>query len=164
MGETTGEDGGARRGRPWRWWWVPVYFIGSTVLDEVLEATWNWLVAIGGYGTANAVVGLLALTLCFVFVQRMRVKQLKREAEGDPDPLPEPYDYETQAQAGFYGGWIVGVAAWTAGAVLLVFAGPAGPWVLGPIIGTTAVVAGRMELAHARVMDARRGRPPAPHG
>jgi hypothetical protein len=31
-----------------------------------------------------------------------------------------------------------------------------------PIVGTTILWVGRMEMAHARVMDARRGQPPAP--
>lgn len=91
--------------------------------------------------------------------RRGRAKQLRLETEGDPDPLPAPYDYETQAKVGFYAGWLFGAAAWAVTVVLLLFAGPTGPWVLGPVVGTTAVVAGRVELAHARVMDARRGGP-----
>ncbi|MUN63661.1 hypothetical protein GMA12_10970 [Kocuria sediminis] len=34
-------------------------------------------------------------------------------------------------------------------------------FVIGPVVGTTAVLAGRMEFAHARAMDARRGMPPS---
>ncbi|MFF0904331.1 UNVERIFIED_CONTAM: hypothetical protein RF653_11705 [Kocuria sp. CPCC 205316] len=52
-------------------------------------------------------------------------------------------------------GWVIPV-------LLLISLGPASalsPW---PILGTTALIYGRMEMAHARVMDARRGRPPAP--
>jgi len=41
-------------------------------------------------------------------------------------------------------------------------AGFGSAWVLGPVIGTAFILGARMESAHARTMDARRGRPPAP--
>ncbi|GGG64247.1 hypothetical protein GCM10011374_29760 [Kocuria dechangensis] len=47
---------------------------------------------------------------------------------------------------------------------LLIFAGPASAWVLGPIIGTASLLGARLESSHARAMDAGRGRPPAAVG
>lgn len=160
--EAQAQDAGCpRERRPFRWWWIPAYFIGYIVLDQLLRAGLNWLVATGGYGLSNAVIGLLGLVLGFVVIQRTHVRHRKLETDGDPEPLPAPYDYVTQAQPGLIMGWVVGVIAWAGTLAMVFFFGPASAVVLGPIIGTTAIIAGRMEMAHAKVMDARRGRPPA---
>lgn len=66
---------------------------------------------------------------------------------------------------GFSGGqvfllWLAGFVVWVAGFVILA-AGYPHVFVIGPVVATAAVLAGRMELTHARAMDARRGMPPA---
>ncbi|MFF0989620.1 hypothetical protein [Kocuria nitroreducens] len=58
--------------------------------------------------------------------------------------------------------WWWGIGAWAGTLAWLVFLGPAPALVLGPVLGTTLVLYGRLERAHAQVMDARRGLPPAP--
>ena len=60
-------------------------------------------------------------------------------------------------------GWTAGVVCWVVGFVILA-AGYPQVFIIGPVVGTTAVLAGRMEAAHARTMDARRGMPPAVAG
>ena len=156
------QDAGRPRQRwQFRWWWIPAYFIGYMILGELLEASMGWLIATGGYGLSNAVVGLIGLAFCFVLIQRTHVRHRKLEADGDPEPLPASTDYVTQAQPGFFMGWGIGVIAWAGTLAFLASFGPAPAVVLGPVIGTTAIIAGRMEMAHAKVMDARRGRPPA---
>jgi hypothetical protein len=152
----SGAAGGPRGRRTWLWW-GGFYLLSYVVLPRVLEGALEWLVATGGYGLSNAVVGLLALGFCFVLVQRTRVTHAKREAEGDPDPLPRAYDYTTQAQAGLFLGWAFGVLAWAGTLAWLALVGPGSMVVLGPVLGTTAVIAGRDAMAHARAMDARRG-------
>ena len=122
----------------------------------------SWLVATGGYGFSNAIIGLLTLGGCFIGVQRLHVKHRRLETEGDPDPLPAPYDYQTQAQGGVFMGWAFGIITWVATLAWLVFVGVGSAMTFGPILGTTILWVGRMEMAHARVMDARRGQPPAP--
>ncbi|MUN64907.1 hypothetical protein GMA12_17470 [Kocuria sediminis] len=91
----------------------------------------------------------------------MHVKHRRLETEGDPDPLPAPYDYQTQAQAGLFMGWAFGIITWAATVAWLAFVGVGAALTFWPILGTTILWAGRMEMAHARVMDARRGHPPA---
>ena len=58
---------------------------------------------------------------------------------------------------------VVFAALVLAGFVILA-AGYPQVFIIGPVVGTTAVLAGRMEAAHARTMDARRGMPPAVAG
>ncbi|MEX5299289.1 hypothetical protein RCG67_10980 [Kocuria sp. CPCC 205292] len=155
-----GEPTAPKKARTWLWW-IAAWFLWTFVADEVLEAALDWMVAVGGYGFSNAVLGLLTLGVCFIAVQRTHVKHARREAEGDPDPLPAAYDYVTQAQAGLCLGWGAAVLGWALPLLLLILLGPASalsPW---PVLGTTALIHGRMEMEHARVMDARRGRPPA---
>lgn len=156
-----GEPGVPKGRRTWLWW-LTAWFLWTFIADELLEAALDWMVAIGGYGFSNAVLGLVTLGVCFIGIQRTHVKHAKSEAEGDPDPLPAVYDYVTQAQGGVFMGWGAAVLGWAIPLLLLIFLGPASalsPW---PILGTTALIHGRMEMAHARVMDARRGSPPAP--
>lgn len=157
----TGEPGVPKKRRTWLWWFA-AWFLWTFVADELLEAALDWMVATGGYGFSNAVLGLLTLGVCFIGIQRTHVKHSKLETEGDPDPLPAVYDYVTQAQGGVFFGWGAAVLGWAIPVLLLIFLGPASalsPW---PILGMTALIYGRMEMAHARVMDVRRGRPPAP--
>lgn len=59
-------------------------------------------------------------------------------------------------------GWAFGIITWVATLAWLVFVGVGSAMTFGPILGTTILWVGRMEMAHARVMDARRGQPPAP--
>lgn len=145
---------------PFRWWWIPAYFAASLFFDVVGEAVWHWVVATGGYGLSNAVAGLIALAVCFVVHSRTRARHQELEAEGDPEPLPATTDYLTMAQPTVVLGWMGGVVAWGATLLLLVVAGFGSAWVLGPIIGTAFILGARIEAAHARTMDARRGTPP----
>lgn len=156
-----GRDSGAPEKRRTWLWWVAAWFLWTFVADDLLEAALDWMVAIGGYGFSNAVLGLLTLGVCFIAIQRTHVKHARLEAEGDPDPLPAVYDYTTQARAGLYLGWGAAVLGWTIPLLLLVFVGPLSALTPAPILGTTMLIYGRMEMAHARVMDARRGKPPA---
>jgi hypothetical protein len=87
----------------------------------------------------------------------------KLELEGDPEPLAPPYEYEVPAKAFLWLGWIAGVLCWAYGAISAVF-GFYEVVIVGPILGTAAIAGGHMSLAHARAMDARRGRPPAVAG
>jgi hypothetical protein len=107
---------------------------------------------------------LIALTACFFVYQRLKAGYRLLETDGDPDPLPMSTDCSTVAAPMVWLCWIAGAAAWGVTLVLLIVAGPASAWVLGPIIGTTFILGARLESAHARVMDARRGRPPAAAG
>lgn len=159
-GERAG-PGAPRQDRTW-WWWIGVWLLWTVVGDEIARSALDRLVSVGGYGFSNAVLGLLALGGCFIAVQRTRVKHEKLETHGDPAPLPAPYDYETQAKAGLFMGWAGGIVAWAGTLAWLAFLGPAPALALGPVLGTTLVIYGRMEMAHAQVMDAWRGRPPAP--
>ncbi|WP_298582986.1 hypothetical protein [uncultured Kocuria sp.] len=122
------------------------------------------MVAIGGYGFSNAVLGLLTLGVCFIGIQRTHVRHARLEDEGDPDPLPAVYDYVTQAQGGVFMGWGAAVLGWAIPLLLLIFVGPLSALTPAPILGTTALIYGRMEMVHARAMDARRGMPPAVAG
>ena len=59
-------------------------------------------------------------------------------------------------------GWAFGIITWVATLAWLIFVGVGAVLTFWPILGTTLLWAGRMEMAHARVMDGRRGQPPAP--
>ncbi|MEF3121683.1 hypothetical protein [Kocuria flava] len=145
-----------------RWlWWVAAWFLWTFLGDELLEAVWSWLIAVGGYGLTNAVSGLIALSSCFVVLIRTRVRHRQLETQGDPEPLPATTDYVTTALPMVVLCWLVGVGAWGVTVLLVALAGFGSAWVLGPIIGTAFILGARMESAHARTMDARRGMPPA---
>lgn len=77
--------------------------------------------------------------------------------------MPAVYDYVTQARAGLDLGWGAAVLGWAI-PLLLIFVGPLSALTSAPIIGTSALIYGRTEMTHARVMDARRGKPPAVAG
>ncbi|MFI7583151.1 hypothetical protein ACH9DO_05085 [Kocuria sp. M1N1S27] len=164
VAESQGRDSGVPQKRRTWWWWLAVWALWTFAADDLLEAALDWMVAIGGYGFSNAVLGLLTLGVCFIGIQRTHVRHAELEAEGDPDPLPAVYDYTTQAQAGLYLGWGAAVLGWAVPLLLLIFVGPLSALTPAPIIGTTLLVCGRMQLAHARTMDARRGMPPAVAG
>ncbi|GAA1747136.1 hypothetical protein GCM10009767_02290 [Kocuria aegyptia] len=121
---------------------------------------WNRLIVIGGYGLTNSVAGLIALAVCFAIYSRTRARYRKLEAEGDPERLPATTDYVTMSMPTVVLGWMAGVVVWGVTLLLLVIAGFGSAWVLGPIIGTALILGARMEAAHARTMDARRGTPP----
>lgn len=161
---STAETGAEAPRKRWSfqwWWWIPAYFAASIFFDVVGEAVWNRLIAIGGYGLTNSVAGLIALAVCFAIYSRTRALHRKLEVEGDPEKLPATTDYVTMSMPTVVLGWMAGVVVWGVTLLLLVVAGFSSAWVLGPIIGTALILGARMEAAHARVMDARRGRPPA---
>jgi hypothetical protein len=164
---STAETGESRSSQPprerwpFRWWWIPAYFAASIFFDMVGEAVWNRLITIGGYGLTNSVAGLLAAAVCFVIYSRTRVRHRKLEVEGDPERLPVTTDYVTMATPTVVLGWMAGVVTWGVALLLLAVAGFGSAWVLGPIIGTAFILGARMEAAHARTMDARRGMPPS---
>jgi hypothetical protein len=165
--EGTGEAGSVSAPRerwPFRWWWIPVYFAASFILDTVGTAVWDWVIATGGYGLSNAIAGLIAAVVCCKVYAHTRARHRKFETEGDPEQLPATTDYATMAMPTVVLGWMVGLVAWAVTVVLLVFAGPGSAWVLGPIVGTAFILGARMESAHAKVMDAHRGMPPAVAG
>lgn len=159
--ENSAEDAAAPKGRRRLLWWIAAWVLWTTVGDDLMMAVLDWMVTVGGYGFSNAVLGLLTLGVCFIGIQRAHVRHARLEDEGDPEPLPAVYDYTTQAQAGLYLGWGAAVLGWAIPALLLVFVGPLSALTPAPIIGTTALIYGRMEMAHAQAMDARRGQPPA---
>ena len=156
-----GEGPAPKKDRKWLWG-LGAWLFWFIVADELVEAALAWLVATGGYGFSNAIIGLLTLGGCFIGIQRLHVKHRRLETEGDPDPLPAPYDYQTQAQGGVFAGWAFGIITWVATLAWLIFVGVGAVLTFWPILGTTLLWAGRMEMAHARVMDGRRGQPPAP--
>jgi hypothetical protein len=123
----------------------------------------DWLVSIGGYGLSNAVFATLVGAGCCAGLEITRRRLRRVENEGDPEPINPPYDYETTARPSVWLGWTAGVVCWVAGFVIPA-AGYPHVFVIGSVVGTTAVLAGRMEIAHARAMDARRGMPPAVAG
>jgi hypothetical protein len=166
--EGTGDSGSAsapqqRWAFRW-WWWIPVYFAANFIFDRVGRAVWDWVIATGGYGLSNAIAGLAAATVCFVIYARTRARHRQLEDEGDPERLPATTDYATMSMPTVVLGWMVGVVAWAVTVVVLVFAGPGSAWVIGPIVGTAFIFGARMESAHAKLMDARRGMPPAVAG
>jgi hypothetical protein len=137
-----------------------VWFYASDWLWDLLASFVDWLVSIGGYGLSNAVFAALVGAGCFALLEITRRRLHRVEADGDPEPINPPYDYETTARPSVWLGWTAGVACWVAGFVILASGYPH-VFIIGPVIGTTAVLAGRLELTHARAMDARRGMPPA---
>lgn len=146
--------------------WLAGFFIWTYTADWVearLVGFVNWLVSIGGYGLSNAVFAALVGAGCFALLEITRRRVHRVEVEGDPEPINPPYDYETTARPSVWLSWTAGVVCWVAGFVILA-AGYPHVFIIGPVIGTTAVLAGRMEAAHARAMDARRGMPPAVAG
>lgn len=140
-----------------------VWFYASDWLWDLLASFADWLVSIGGYGLSNAVFAALVGAGCFAGLEITRRRMRRVEIEGDPERINPPYDYETTARPSVWLGWTAGVVCWLAGFVILA-AGYPHVFIIGPVIGTTAVLAGRMEAAHARNMDARRGMPPAVAG
>jgi hypothetical protein len=140
-----------------------VWVYTSDWLWDLLASFADWLVSIGGYGLSNAVFAALVGAGCFAGLEITRRRLHRVDIEGETEPINPPYDYETTARPSVWLGWTAGVVCWVAGFVIL----PAGyprVFTIGPVIGTTAVLAGRMEAAHARTMDARRGMPPAVTG
>lgn len=162
--DDVGSAGSPRERWPFRWWWIPAYFAANFFLDTVGTAVWDWVIATGGYGLSNAIAGLIAATVCFAIYARTRARHRKLEDEGDPERLPATTDYVTMSTPTVVLCWMAGVVAWVVTPVLLIFAGPGSAWVLGPIIGTAFILGARTESVHSRVMDARRGMPPAPAG
>lgn len=161
MSEQQAGEAAAPKSR-WRWlWWVAVWFLWTFLGDELLEAVWAWLIAVGGYGLTNAVAGLIAVSVCFVVLTRTRARYRQLERDGDPEPLPATTDYVTTALPMVALCWMVGVGTWGVTVLLVFLAGFGSAWVLGPVIGTAFILGARMESTHARVMDARRGMPPA---
>ncbi|MEX5307591.1 hypothetical protein RF644_17740 [Kocuria sp. CPCC 205258] len=140
-----------------------VWFYASDWLWDLLASFADWLVSIGGYGLSNAVFAALVGAGCFAGLEITRRRLRRVEVDGDPEPINPPYDYETTARPSVWLGWTAGVVCWVAGFVILT-AGYPHVFIIGPVIGTTAVLAGRMEASHARAMDARRGMPPAVAG
>ena len=100
---------------------------------------------------------------CIALLEITRRRLHRVEIAGDQEPINPPYDYETTARPSVWLGWTAGVVCWVAGFVILA-AGYPHVFIIGPVIGTTAVLAGSMGLTHARAMDARRGMPPAVAG
>lgn len=146
--------------------WLAGFFVWAYTADWVearLVAFVNWLVSIGGYGLSNAVFAALVGAGCFVGLDVTRRRLRRIETDGDPEPINPPYDYETTARPSVWLGWTAGVVCWVAGFVILAVGYPQ-VFIIGPIVGTTAVLAGRMEASHARAMDARRRMPPAVAG
>ena len=105
----TGEGPAPKKDRKWLWG-LGAWLFWFIVADEMVEAALAWLVATGGYGFSNAIIGLLTLGGCFIGVQRLHVKHRRLETEGDPDPLPAPYDYQTICKAGARGLQVVRVS------------------------------------------------------
>lgn len=143
--------------------WLAGFVVWVCAVDWVearMAGFVDWLVSIGGYGLSNAVFGALVGAGCFALLEITRRRLHRVEIEGDPEPINPPYDYETTARPSVWSGWTAGVVCWVAGFVILA-AGYPHVFVIGPVVGTAAVLAGRMELTHARAMDARRGMPPA---
>lgn len=128
-----------------------------------LVAFVDWLVRLGGYGLSNIVFGVLVGAICLVLLDRVRSRQRGLEAKGDLDPPKPPFDYTTGSRGSLWLGWAAGLIGWGAGAAMLLH-GSLALFVIGPVIGTAAILWGRQELAHAKVMDARRGAPPETAG
>lgn len=89
----TGEPAAPKERRTWLRW-VATWFLWSRVADELLEAALGWMVAVGGYGFSNAVLGLITLGACFIGIQRTHVEHARREAESTPDPGPPAGSWE----------------------------------------------------------------------
>lgn len=146
--------------------WLVGFFVWTYIsdwIDALLTGFVDWLVSIGGYGLSNAVFAALVGAGCFAILEATRRRQRRIEADGDPEPINPPYDYATTARPSVWLGWTAGVVCWAAGIALLATGYPH-VFIIGPVVGTTAVLAGRMEFTHARTMDARRGIPPAVAG
>ena len=155
-------DRGPDKGAKARRWILPIaaYFVLQIFLTNWIthrfDSFMRSLTEIGGYGLSNATVGLAVGTVCFIGY-KFRERNLHNEqANGDPDPLPSPYSYVTQAQPNLWMCWIIGAALWGIG-IAMWFAWYPAAWVAFPIFGTTMIALGRLEMAHARVMDAHRG-------
>lgn len=146
---------------------MALYVVCQVFVSEWLEgrlvAFVDWLVRIGGYGLSNIVFGVLVGAISLIVLDRVRSRQRGLEAKGDPDPPKPPFDYTTGSRGSLWLGWAAGLIGWGAGAVMLLH-GSLALFVIGPVIGTAAVLWGRQELAHAEVMDARRGAPPETAG
>ncbi|MFF0989113.1 hypothetical protein [Kocuria nitroreducens] len=89
-----------------RLWWFAAWLLPTFVADELLEAALDRMPATGGYRSSSAVLGLLALAVCFIWIQRTHVKHARLVAEGDPDPLPAAYDHVTRPGAGSSSGGV----------------------------------------------------------
>ena len=137
-----------------------VLVVGWRWIDDQVMA---WLVEAGGYGLSNAVTGAVAAGLSVLVLGVTGRQHRLLETDPGPETLGDPRSFTPGAKRMRLMMWVLGAGTWAL-PILLISRGDYATLLPWPLFGATLVVLGYLEVAHARIMDDRRGSSPAPAG
>ena len=131
-----------------------VLVVGWRWIDDQVMA---WLVEAGGYGLSNAVTGAVAAGLSVLVLGVTGRQHRLLETDPGPETLGDPRSFTRGAKRMRLMMWVLG-AGTCALPILLISRGDYATLLPWPLFGAALVVLGHLEVAHARIMDARRTR------